>query len=98
MMQAHFDRRSEQERAVDVRGADGVERTQSRRGTRTVMTEFGKVELERNLYQAPRHSRAGTARCGDGAAGGEVLLRRMPRGSEIEGSLHGRWQELTRGS
>jgi len=26
------------------------------------------------------------------------VLRRMPRGSEIEGSLHGRWQELTRGS
>jgi len=53
MMQAHFDRRSEQERAVDVRGADGVERAQTRRGSRAVMTEFGEVELERNLYQAP---------------------------------------------
>src|SRR5262249_15672606 len=51
--QAHFDRRSEQERKVEVRGADGVERGQARRGSRTVMTEFGEVELERNLYQAP---------------------------------------------
>jgi hypothetical protein len=53
MMQAHFDRRSDQERTVDVRGSDGVERAQTRRGSRTVMTEFGEVELERNLYQAP---------------------------------------------
>ena len=53
MMQAHFDRRSEQERTVEVRGADGVERAATRRGSRTVMTEFGEVELERNLYQAP---------------------------------------------
>ena len=53
MMQAHFDRRSEQERKVEVRGVDGVERAQARRGSRTVMTEFGEVELERNLYQAP---------------------------------------------
>ena len=54
MMQEHFDRRSEQERVVDVRGADGVARTQSRRGTRTVMTEFGEIQLDRNLYQAQR--------------------------------------------
>lgn len=53
MMQAHFDRRSEQERPVDVRGADGIERVQARRGSRKVMTEFGEVELERNLFQAP---------------------------------------------
>jgi hypothetical protein len=53
MMQAHFDRRSEQERTVEVRGADGIERSRPRRGSRTVMTEFGEVELERNLYQAP---------------------------------------------
>jgi hypothetical protein len=50
MMQAHFDRRSGQERTVDVRGADGVERATTHRGSRTVMTEFGEVELERNLY------------------------------------------------
>ena len=53
MMQAHFDRRSEQERTVNVRDADGIERAQARRGSRTVMTEFGEVELARNLYQAP---------------------------------------------
>lgn len=52
MMQAHFDRRSEQERPVEVQGADGTERTQTRRGARQVMTEFGEVELERTLYQA----------------------------------------------
>lgn len=53
MMQAHFDRRSEQERDVDVRASDGVAREQLRRGSRKVMTEFGEVELDRNLYQAP---------------------------------------------
>lgn len=53
MMQAHFDLRSTQEREVEVRGADGVERTQVRRSSRTVETKFGEVELERNLYQAP---------------------------------------------
>jgi len=53
MMQTHFDRRSEQERPVEVRDADGNEREQTRRGNRKVMTEFGEVELERNLYQAP---------------------------------------------
>jgi hypothetical protein len=53
MMQAHFDRRSELEREVVVHGADGVEREQVRVGSRRVMTEFGEIELERNLYQAP---------------------------------------------
>jgi hypothetical protein len=53
MMQAHFDLRAEQERPVEVRGTDGIERAPTRRGTRTVMTEFGEVELARNLYQAP---------------------------------------------
>jgi len=52
MMQAHFDLRAERELPVEVRGADGVERAQARRGSRTVMTEFGEVELDRNLYQA----------------------------------------------
>lgn len=52
MMQAHFDRRSAQEREVDVRDAEGVERVRVREGCRTVMTEFGEVELERKLYQA----------------------------------------------
>jgi hypothetical protein len=53
MMQAHFDQRAAQERVVAVEGADGVERTQLRRGRRNVMTKFGEVELDRNLYQAP---------------------------------------------
>jgi hypothetical protein len=53
MMQAHFDRRSEQEQVVEVRGEDGVDREPTRRGTRTVMTEFGEVVLDRHLYQAP---------------------------------------------
>ena len=54
MMQAHFDRRSEQERTVGVRDADGIERVQVRQGSRTVMTEFGEVEFDRKLYQAPQ--------------------------------------------
>lgn len=53
MMQAHFDQRAAQEHPVDVRGADGVERTETRRGSRKVETEFGEVELDRNLYRAP---------------------------------------------
>jgi hypothetical protein len=52
MMQAHFDRRSAQEREVDVRDASGAERERVREGRRTVMTEFGEVHLERKLYQA----------------------------------------------
>lgn len=53
MMQAHFDLRSAQERRVEVRDVDGVERTKIRRGSRKVETKFGEVELDRNLYQAP---------------------------------------------
>ncbi|TMQ02250.1 MAG: ISKra4 family transposase, partial [Deltaproteobacteria bacterium] len=53
MMQAHFDRRSEQAPTVHVRGADGIDRAATTRRSRTVMTEFGEVELDRNLYQAP---------------------------------------------
>ena len=53
MMQAHFDGRSERELPVEVRGEDGIDREAARPGRRTVMTEFGEVELERNLYQAP---------------------------------------------
>lgn len=55
MMQAHFDRRSAQEREVDVRDANGVERVERvrvRDGRRTVITEFGEVQLDRKLYQA----------------------------------------------
>lgn len=53
MMQAHFDERAAQERPVMVRGAEGIERVQTRQSARTVMTEFGEVVLERTLYQAP---------------------------------------------
>ena len=53
MMQAHFDQRAAQELPVAVRGADGIERVQPRHSSRTVMTEFGEVVLERTLYQAP---------------------------------------------
>jgi hypothetical protein len=53
LMQAHFDRRSAQEQAVEVRDVAGVEHGKVRRGSRTVMTEFGEVALDRNLYQAP---------------------------------------------
>lgn len=52
MMQAHFDRRSAQEQEVEVRDSTGVERVRVREGQRTVMTEFGEVQLDRKLYQA----------------------------------------------
>jgi len=53
LMQAHFELRSAREREVVVRGADGAERTQVRRGARKVETRFGEVDHERNLYQGP---------------------------------------------
>lgn len=52
MMQAHFDQRSAQEQEVEVRDAAGGDRMRVREGSRTVMTEFGEVELDRKLYQA----------------------------------------------
>ncbi len=52
MMQAHFDRRSAQEREVEVQDVDGIERLRIREGRRTVMTEFGEVHLDRKLSQA----------------------------------------------
>lgn len=53
LMQAHVDLRAAQERPVEVTGADGVERTQVRKSTRTVETPHGEVTVTRNLYQAP---------------------------------------------
>jgi hypothetical protein len=53
MIQTHFDLRSAQERVVEVRAADGVERSKVRRGSRKVETKFGEVEFDRTLYQAP---------------------------------------------
>jgi hypothetical protein len=52
MMQTHLDHRAAMEQRVEVRDVDGVERTQVRHGTRLVETEFGEVEVGRNLYQA----------------------------------------------
>lgn len=52
MMQAHFDRRSSDEREVEVVDASGVERVRVREGRRSVMTKFGEVYLDRKLYQA----------------------------------------------
>jgi hypothetical protein len=51
-MQAHVDLRAAQEQVVEVVGADGVARTQVRKGTRTVERPHGEVRLTRNLYQA----------------------------------------------
>jgi hypothetical protein len=53
LVQAHFELRAAEERAVEVEGADGIERTQVRRSTRTLETIVGAVEVERRLYQAP---------------------------------------------
>jgi hypothetical protein len=53
MMQAHYDAKSARERRVQVEGADGVERTQTRIATRQLETVFGTVEIDRQLYQAP---------------------------------------------
>jgi hypothetical protein len=52
LLQAHIDLRAAQEQVVDVVGADGVEREQVRKGTRTVETPHGEVTVTRNLYQA----------------------------------------------
>lgn len=53
LMQAYVDQRAAQEQVVEVVDADGVERSQVRKGTRTVETPHGEVTVTRNLYQAP---------------------------------------------
>jgi hypothetical protein len=45
LMQAHVDLRAAQEQVVEVVGADGVARTQVRKGTRTVETPHGEVRF-----------------------------------------------------
>jgi hypothetical protein len=52
LVQAHLDLRAERERAVDVRGADGVARTQKRRSGRPLRLLVGVVDVERLAYQA----------------------------------------------
>ncbi|MBE7451106.1 MAG: ISKra4 family transposase [Kofleriaceae bacterium] len=53
LLQAYVDLRSAREQAVEVTGADGVERTQVRQSTRTVETPHGEISVSRKLYQAP---------------------------------------------
>jgi hypothetical protein len=53
LMQGYFDRRAEQERRVEVVGADGVERRDVRTSSRTIETIVGEIEVKRLLYQAP---------------------------------------------
>lgn len=53
LMQGYFDRRAEQERRVEVIGADGIERADVRTASRRIETPVGEVEVKRLLYQAP---------------------------------------------
>ena len=53
LVQGYFDRRAEQERRVEVVGADGIERRDARVATRTIETPVGEVAVKRLLYQAP---------------------------------------------
>jgi hypothetical protein len=52
MLQAHLDLRAACERAVDVRGADGVRRTERRESSRVLLTIVGEVEVRRWAYGA----------------------------------------------
>jgi len=53
LMQGYVDRCAEQERRVQVVGADGIERTEARTSSRSIETPVGEVEVKRLLYQAP---------------------------------------------
>jgi len=53
LLQGYFDRRAEQERRVEVVGADGVERNEVRTASRRIETPVGEIEVNRLLYQAP---------------------------------------------
>lgn len=52
LLQEHLDLRGAAEQTVRVHGSDGVERTERRRGHRTLKTLVGLVEVPRFLYQA----------------------------------------------
>jgi hypothetical protein len=52
MLQAHLDLRAARERRVDVRGADGVRRTERRESLRVLVTIVGEVEVRRWAYRA----------------------------------------------
>lgn len=53
LLQGYFDRCSEEERRVEVVGADGIERKDARMSSRRIETPVGEVEVKRLLYQAP---------------------------------------------
>lgn len=53
LIQANLDLRAQLEREVQVRGADGVDRSRIRRSRRALETVFGEVTVERLVYQAP---------------------------------------------
>jgi len=53
LMQGYFDRCAEQERRVEVVGADGIERRDVRTSSRRIETPVGEIEVKRLLYQAP---------------------------------------------
>jgi len=54
MMQAHLEIRAAAERPVEVKGADGIERSQKRRDTsRPLGMLFGSVQVIRLAYQRP---------------------------------------------
>jgi hypothetical protein len=52
LLQAHLDYRAAHEQVVEVRGADGTSRKQTRAATRKLETLFGEVTVSRRLYQA----------------------------------------------
>lgn len=53
MMQGYFDQCAEQERRVEVIGADGIARRDARTSSRRIETPVGEIEVKRLLYQAP---------------------------------------------
>jgi hypothetical protein len=53
LLQGYVDRCAEQERRVEVVGADGIERHDARTSSRRIETPVGEIEVKRLLYQAP---------------------------------------------
>ena len=88
MMQAHFDRRSAQEREVDVRDANGVERVRIREGQRTVMAEFGEDLWAANCTK-PRARRRWHSRRNMSAPIDHATLARSPTRFRASGRTSG---------
>jgi hypothetical protein len=55
LLQAHLDRRAESKAEGPVVGADGIERTHARAGTRELETVFGPVTVSRDGHGARAH-------------------------------------------